>query len=125
MPLEALTRDSSMKLTDDKLLRTQAYVDGHWVDAEGGKTHDVLNPATGQRIGTVPNMTAVETRRAIEAAHRAFPVWAALTARERSVILRRWFDLMMANQEDLAVIMTTEQGKPLAESRGEIGYAAA
>jgi len=124
MPLEALTRDSSMKLTDDKLLRTQAYVDGHWVDAEGGKTHDVLNPATGQRIGTVPNMTAVETRRAIEAAHRAFPVWAALTARERSVILRRWFDLMMANQEDLAVIMTAEQGKPLAESRGEIGYAA-
>ena len=124
MPLEALTRDSSMKLTDDKLLRTQAYVDGHWVDAEGGKTHDVLNPATGQRIGTVPNMTAVETRRAIEAAHRAFPAWAALTARERSVILRRWFDLMMANQEDLAVIMTAEQGKPLAESRGEIGYAA-
>jgi len=124
MPLEALTRDSSMKLTDDKLLRTQAYADGHWVDAEGGKTHDVLNPATGQRIGTVPNMTAVETRRAIEAAHRAFPVWAALTARERSVILRRWFDLMMANQEDLAVIMTAEQGKPLAESRGEIGYAA-
>jgi succinate-semialdehyde dehydrogenase/glutarate-semialdehyde dehydrogenase len=113
-----------MKLTDDKLLRTQAYVDGHWVDAEGGKTHDVLNPATGQKVGTVPNMTAVETRRAIEAAHRAFPAWAALTARERSVILRRWFDLMMANQEDLALIMTTEQGKPLAESRGEIGYAA-
>ena len=124
MPLESLTRDSDMKLTDDKLLRTQAYVDGHWVDAEGDKTHDVLNPATGQRIGTVPNMTAVETRRAIEAAHRAFPVWAALTARERSVILRRWFDLMMANQKDLAVIMTAEQGKPLAESRGEIGYAA-
>jgi len=113
-----------MKLTDDKLLRTQAYVDGHWVDAEGDKTHDVLNPATGQRIGTVPNMTAVETRRAIEVAHRALPVWAALTARERSVILRRWFDLMMANQKDLAVIMTAEQGKPLAESRGEIGYAA-
>ena len=124
MPLESLTRDSDMKLTDDKLLRTQAYVDGHWVDAEGDKTHDVLNPATGQRIGTVPNMTAVETRRAIEVAHRALPVWAALTARERSVILRRWFDLMMANQEDLAVIMTAEQGKPLAESRGEIGYAA-
>ena len=115
---------ASLKLKDPKLLRNQCYVDGQWVDAEGGKTLAVTNPATGELLGTVPNMGAAETRRAIEAANAAWPAWRAKTAKERSTILRKWADLMMANQEDLAIIMTAEQGKPLAESRGEIAYAA-
>ena len=115
---------ASLKLKDPKLLRNQCYVDGKWVDAEGGKTFAVTNPATGELLGTVPNLGAVETRRAIEAADAAWPAWRAKTAKERCAILRKWADLMMANQEDLAVIMTAEQGKPLTESRGEIGYAA-
>jgi succinate-semialdehyde dehydrogenase/glutarate-semialdehyde dehydrogenase len=113
-----------MQLKDPSLLRTQAYVNGEWTSADSGKSHDVHNPATGAKLGTVPDMGAAETRRAIEAAAAAFPAWAAKTAKERGAILRRWFDLMMANQDDLAVIMTAEQGKPLAESKGEIGYAA-
>jgi succinate-semialdehyde dehydrogenase / glutarate-semialdehyde dehydrogenase len=113
-----------MKLTDGNLLRMQAYIGGKWENANGGATHDVINPATHEKIGTVPDMGAAETRRAIEAAHAAFPAWAAKTAKERANILRRWYDLMMANQEDLAVLMTAEQGKPLAESKGEIAYAA-
>ena len=113
-----------MKLNDGNLLRTQAYINGKWENADGGASHDVNNPATGEKIGTVPDMGAAETRRAIEAAHAAFPAWAAKTAKERATILRRWYDLMMANQEDLAVLMTAEQGKPLAESKGEISYAA-
>ena len=113
-----------MKLTDNKLLRMQAYINGKWENAAGGGTHDVINPATQEKIGTVPDMGAAETRRAIEAAHAAFPAWAAKTAKERAVILRRWFELMMANQDDLATLMTAEQGKPLAESKGEISYAA-
>ncbi len=113
-----------MKLTNDTLLRMQAYIGGKWEDAQRGKTHDVVNPATQEKIGTVPDMGAAETRRAIEAAKAAFPGWAAKTAKERATILRRWYDLMMANQEDLAILMTAEQGKPLAESRGEIAYAA-
>ena len=84
----------------------------------------VYNPADGRQIGTVPKMGAAETRRAIEAANAAWPGWRAKTAKERAAILRKWFDLMMANQEDLAVLMTVEQGKPLAESRGEIAYGA-
>ncbi len=113
-----------MKLNDGNLLRTQAYINGKWENADGGASHDVNNPATGEKIGTVPDMGAAETRRAIEAAHAAFPAWAAKTAKERATILRRWYELMMANQEDLAVLMTAEQGKPLAESKGEISYAA-
>ncbi|HVW70887.1 MAG TPA: NADP-dependent succinate-semialdehyde dehydrogenase [Steroidobacteraceae bacterium] len=113
-----------MQLKDSKLLRTQAYIAGKWENAHNGATHDVLNPATQERIGTVPDMGAAETRRAIEAAQAAFPAWAAKTAKERAVILRRWYELMMANQDDLATLMTAEQGKPLAESKGEIAYAA-
>jgi succinate-semialdehyde dehydrogenase/glutarate-semialdehyde dehydrogenase len=113
-----------IKLKDPSLLSQRCYIDGQWCDADGGKTIKVSNPATGAELGTIPNMGAAETRRAIEASARAFPAWAAKTAKERAVILRRWFDLMMANQEDLAVIMTAEQGKPLAEAKGEIAYAA-
>ncbi len=113
-----------MKLKDPHLLRTQAYIAGEWANATSGATHDVLNPATREKLGTVPDMGAAETRRAIEAAAQAFPAWAAKTAKERAGVLRRWFELMMANQDDLATIMTAEQGKPLAESKGEIAYAA-
>ncbi len=115
---------ASLSLKDPKLLRQQCYVDGQWVDADSGKTLAVTNPATGEVLGAVPSMGAAETRRAIEAANAAWPAWRAKTAKERSAILRKWADLMMANQEDLAIIMTAEQGKPLTESRGEIGYAA-
>ena len=113
-----------MKLTDSNLLRMQGYINGKWENANGGATHDVINPATREKIGTVPDMGVAETRRAIEAAHAAFPAWAAKTAKERAAILRRWYELMMANQDDLATLMTAEQGKPLAESKGEIAYAA-
>ena len=113
-----------MELKDTKLLRQKCYIDGEWRDAAGGKTIDVVNPATQEKIGTVPRMGAVETRAAIEAANAAWPAWARRTAKERAVILRRWHDLMMANQEDLATLMTAEQGKPLAEAKGEIAYAA-
>lgn len=113
-----------MNLKDPSLLRQQCYIDGHWVGADSKRTIDVVNPASGGRLGTVPNAGAAETRRAIDAAARAFPAWAARTAKDRAVILRRWCDLMMANQDDLATLMTAEQGKPLAESKGEIAYAA-
>jgi succinate-semialdehyde dehydrogenase / glutarate-semialdehyde dehydrogenase len=113
-----------MKLRDPDLLRTRAFVGGMWVDAANGATQQVINPATREPIGTVPDMGAAETRRAIEAAAQAFPAWAALTAKERAAILRRWYELLMANQEDLATLMTAEQGKPLAEAKGEIAYAA-
>ncbi|MCC7274240.1 MAG: NADP-dependent succinate-semialdehyde dehydrogenase [Alphaproteobacteria bacterium] len=113
-----------MQLKDATLFRQKCYVDGAWVDADGGGTIPVTDPATGETIGTVPKMGAVETRRAIEAANRAWPAWRARTAKDRSAILRKWFDLMMANQDDLGVIMTTEQGKPLPEAKGEIAYAA-
>jgi succinate-semialdehyde dehydrogenase/glutarate-semialdehyde dehydrogenase len=114
-----------LKLEDPTLLRQQLHIDGRWVDADDARTKPVTNPATGAQLGTVPLAGAAETRRAIEAANRAFPAWAKKLAKERSAILRRWFDLMMANQNDLAIIMTAEQGKPLAESKGEIAYAAA
>jgi succinate-semialdehyde dehydrogenase/glutarate-semialdehyde dehydrogenase len=113
-----------MKLRDKELLRTQAFIGGKWADAASRATQAVMNPATGKPIGTVPDMGAAETRHAIEAAQRAFPAWAALAARERAAILRRWYELLMANQEDLATLMTAEQGKPLSESRGEIAYGA-
>jgi succinate-semialdehyde dehydrogenase/glutarate-semialdehyde dehydrogenase len=114
----------ALELKDAGLLRTQAYLAGVWTDAQNGATRDVLNPATGNKLGTVPNMGAQETRRAIDAAAAALPAWAKKTAQERALILRRWYELMLANQEDLARIMTAEQGKPLAEARGEIAYAA-
>jgi succinate-semialdehyde dehydrogenase/glutarate-semialdehyde dehydrogenase len=113
-----------MQLSRPDLLRTQAYLDGAWCSADSGETAPVTNPATGERIGSVPMMGAAETRRAIEAARTAQKAWAARTARERSVVLRRWYELMMAHQEDLAQILTAEQGKPLAEARGEIAYGA-
>jgi succinate-semialdehyde dehydrogenase / glutarate-semialdehyde dehydrogenase len=118
-------KDVSVHLSDPSLLRQQCYVDGAWVDADGRATIEVQDPASGDVIGTVPRMGAAETRRAIEAAARAFESWRHTTAKQRAAILRKWFDLMMANQEDLAVIMTREQGKPLAESRGEVAYGAA
>ncbi len=114
-----------MKLRDPELLRTRAFIGGRWLDADAGATHPVRNPATRELLGTVPVMGAAETRRAIEAAHGAFPAWAARTAKERAGILRRWYELLMANQEDLATLMTAEQGKPLAEAKGEIAYGAA
>ena len=112
-----------MKLKDASLLRQQAYSDGAWCDADAGATLPVTNPATGEQIGTVPKMGVAETRRAIAAAHSAWPAWRGKTGKERSIILRKWYDLMMANVDDLAMIMTTEQGKPLAEAKGEIAYA--
>ena len=114
-----------LKLNDPTLLRTQCLIDGSWVGADDGRTLDVTNPASGAIVAAVPHAGAAETRRAVAAAERAMVGWKALTAEDRARVLRRWFDLMIANQEDLAVIMTTEQGKPLAESRGEIAYAAA
>ena len=113
-----------MQLKDPSLLRQQAYLNGQWCDADNGETCPVTNPATGEVIGTVPQMGAAETRRAIEGADKAWGAWRAKTGKERSAILRKWNDLMLANADDLALIMTVEQGKPLAESKGEIGYAA-
>ena len=112
-----------MQLNDAKLFRQQAYIDGAWVDADSAQTIKVNNPATNEIIGTVPKMGAAETRRAIEAADKALPAWRALTAKERANKLRRWFELMIENQDDLARLMTLEQGKPLTEARGEIGRA--
>ena len=114
----------TLQIKDASLFRQQCYIDGAWVDADDNSTLAVNNPANGAQIGTVPKLGSAETRRAIEAANAAWPAWRAKTAKERSVILRKWFDLMMANQEDLAILMTAEQGKPLAESRGEIAYGA-
>jgi succinate-semialdehyde dehydrogenase/glutarate-semialdehyde dehydrogenase len=113
-----------MQLKDASLFRQQAYVDGAWLDADGGQTIKVNNPATGEILGGVPKLGAAETRRAIEAADKALPAWRGLTAKERSNKLRRWFELMIENQDDLARLMTLEQGKPLAEAKGEIVYAA-
>jgi len=114
-----------LKLKDPSLLRSQLYIDGKWVDADNGATMSVLNPATREKIIAIPNAGAAETRRAIEAADRAFTSWRNVVAKERSAILKKWFALIMANQEDLARLMTAEQGKPLAESRGEVAYGAA
>ncbi|ELF6208261.1 NADP-dependent succinate-semialdehyde dehydrogenase [Pseudomonas sp. NBB] len=113
-----------MQLKNSYLFRQQAFINGEWLDADSGQTINVTNPATGEVIGTVPKMGTAETRRAIEAADKALPAWRALTAKERSAKLRRWFELMIEHQDDLARLMTTEQGKPLAEAKGEIAYAA-
>ncbi|WP_027795046.1 NADP-dependent succinate-semialdehyde dehydrogenase [Paraburkholderia acidipaludis] len=113
-----------MNLKDASLLQNKAFLAGEWQGAEDGATFDVTNPATGALIGTVPKMGAAETRRAIAAANAAWPAWRAKTAKERAAILRKWHDLMLEHADDLALILTTEQGKPLAEAKGEIGYAA-
>ena len=113
-----------MQLNDPTLFRQQALIDGNWRDANSGETIAVTNPANGQQLGSVPKMGADETREAINAANRALPAWRALTAKERANILRRWFNLMIEHQDDLARLMTLEQGKPLAEAKGEITYAA-
>ena len=113
-----------LPLKDKTLFRQQCFIDGNWVDADSGKTVGVTNPATGEVLGTIPYMEAAETRRAIAAANAAWPAWRKKTAKERAVILRKLFNLMMENQEDLAILMTAEQGKPLAESKGEIAYSA-
>ncbi len=114
-----------MDLRRPSHLREQAFIGGAWVDADSGATFEVRDPATGGLLGTVPDMGREETRRAIAAAERALPEWRGKTARERARILRRWFELIMAEQEPLAQLITSEQGKPLPEARGEIAYGAA
>jgi succinate-semialdehyde dehydrogenase / glutarate-semialdehyde dehydrogenase len=114
----------SLGLKDPTLLREQCLVAGRWVGADAGGTLAVHNPATSAPLGVIPNMGAGETRRAIAAAAQAMPAWAARTAKDRAAVLRRWFDLIVENEADLAILMTAEQGKPLAESKGEIAYAA-
>ncbi len=113
-----------MQISDQGLLKTEAFVDGEWIAADGGETYPVLNPASGEAIAEVAKCGTAETRRAIEAAERAQVDWRARSAKDRAGILRNWFNLMMESQEDLAQILTAEQGKPLAEARGEIAYGA-
>lgn len=113
-----------IQLQDPTLIKTQAFIDGQWCDADTGATHPVINPATGEVLTQVPDMGATETNLAIAAADRALPAWRGKTAKDRATLLRKWHDLIMANQEDLARLMTLEQGKPLAESRGEVAYGA-
>jgi len=113
-----------LKLKDQALLREAAYVDGVWAAAGSGETFAVTNPATGGEIAQVANLDGADTRAAIEAAAGALPAWRALTAKARAGLMRRWFELIMAAQEDLAALMTAEQGKPLAETRGEVAYGA-
>jgi succinate-semialdehyde dehydrogenase/glutarate-semialdehyde dehydrogenase len=114
----------NINLSDPSLLRHQCYVAGKWQDAVGSGVIQVRNPANGELVGTVPSMGQLETRHAIEAAAAALPEWAKKTAKERAVVLRRWYELVLTNIDDLAVLMTAEQGKPLAEAKGEIAYAA-
>ena len=113
-----------MNLKNKNLFTDKAFINGQWVDSDSGNSFIVTNPANGDTVGDVPDMGVAETRRAIAAAEKALPVWAAKSAKERAAVLRKWADLMIANADDLAMIMTVEQGKPLAESRGEILYAA-
>ncbi|UOD31584.1 NADP-dependent succinate-semialdehyde dehydrogenase [Massilia violaceinigra] len=113
-----------LNLKDPALLRQQCFIDGEWCDASDAATITVTNPATGETLGTVPRMGQDDAARAIAAANVAWPAWRKKSARERSVILRKWNDLMIENADDLALIMTAEQGKPLTESKGEIAYAA-
>jgi len=111
-------------LKDPSLLRQQAFVGGAWCDADDGQTIAVINPANGDTVASVPHMGAAETKRAIDAANAAWPAWRKLPAKERAAILRKWNDLMLENADDLALLMTLEQGKPLAEAKGEVAYAA-
>ncbi|TQV80757.1 NADP-dependent succinate-semialdehyde dehydrogenase [Denitrobaculum tricleocarpae] len=114
----------TVQLKDPSLFRQQCYIDGKWVEADGGETIEVTNPANDEVIARIPKMGADETRAAIEAANRAWPAWRALTAKERCTILRNWFNLITENADDLALLMTSEQGKPLAEAKGEVTYGA-
>ncbi|MEY4847582.1 MAG: NADP-dependent succinate-semialdehyde dehydrogenase, partial [Pseudomonadota bacterium] len=113
-----------MQLKDSSLLRQHGFIHGEWRSARSGATIAIRNPANGTVVGEVPVMGATETREAIDAAAKAMPAWAKRTAKERAVILRRFAELMLANADDLAIIMTSEQGKPLAEAKGEVAYAA-
>lgn len=115
---------TGLALKDPTLLREQALINGEWVDADSGETISVTNPATGAVIATVPKMGAAETKRAIDAANTAWPAWRSMLAKDRAAILRRWYTLMHENADDLALIMTSEQGKPLAEAKGEVVYGA-
>lgn len=115
---------SLSRLADLRLLREHAYIDGRWCSADNLQVIEVTNPFDGSFIGTVPNMGIFETRKAIAAAKEAFPAWSAMLPQDRASALRRWHDLLLENKEDLALLMTLEQGKPINESRGEIDYAA-
>lgn len=119
------SEDKRMQLSDSELLRSRCYVDGRWIEADDGSRLDVVNPSTGAALTAVPKLGAAETSRAIDAAAAAWPAWRERLAGERSKLLRGWFDLMRTHQEDLARIMTAEQGKPIAEARNEVAYAAA
>ena len=118
------TLKTTLELKNPALLREQAYINGEWISAPDGMTFDVTNPADGSLVATVPQLDVAATRKALEAANAAWPQWRAKTAKERALILRRWFDLMVENKDDLAAIMTAEQGKPLAEAAGEVLYGA-
>lgn len=113
-----------MNLHDDDLFKQRCYIDGRWTEADDGADIDVVNPATQERLGRVPSLSREEVRTAVDAAHASQPAWRARTAKERAVILRRWYDLCMEHQDDLATILTLEQGKPLQEAKGEIAYGA-
>jgi succinate-semialdehyde dehydrogenase/glutarate-semialdehyde dehydrogenase len=113
-----------IRLADSELLENRCLVGGEWIGASTGDSITICNPATGEPIGTVPSMGSEETRQAIETADAAWDEWRSQSGKHRANLLRTWFDLIMANQEDLAVLMTSEQGKPLTESRGEVAYAA-
>ncbi|MGN4076922.1 aldehyde dehydrogenase family protein, partial [Burkholderia gladioli] len=119
-----MSTEFTAALKDPSLLRQQIYLAGEWQGAANGASFEVRNPANGELLGSVPLAGAAETRRAIEAANAAWPAWRRRTAKERAAILRKWYELMLAHADDLALILTTEQGKPLAEARGEILYAA-
>jgi succinate-semialdehyde dehydrogenase/glutarate-semialdehyde dehydrogenase len=121
---ERLMMTSSVQLKDQDLLRDRALIDGHWLEADSGARCSVTDPASGETIARVPDMGALETRRAIDAAERALPAWRARTAKDRAALLRRWYELILAHADDLAMLMTREQGKPLAEARGEVVYGA-
>ncbi len=123
-PAKTPAAPDRLTLSDRQLFREACYIDGQWVAPDGGPTIAVDDPATGAVIGRVPRLGASDARHAIDAAARAFPAWQARPARERAAVLRRWFELMLAHQDDLARLMTIEQGKPLAESKGETVYAA-
>jgi succinate-semialdehyde dehydrogenase/glutarate-semialdehyde dehydrogenase len=118
-------RGATFQLKNTSLFRQQAYVDGQWRDADSGATIRVANPATGSVVGVVPKMGAIDTHRAIESAAKAMPAWRSKTAKERAAILRRWYESILANQDDLALLMTTEQGKPLQEAKAEVAFGAA
>ncbi len=115
---------TSLTLQDPTLLKSQGYINGQWQNADDGATIQVCNPATGVLVGTVPHMGAAAAQQAITAAQQAFECWKRRTADDRARVLRRWYELMLQHQDDLALIMTSEQGKPLAEAQGEIAYAA-